>query len=189
MKKCILTTLIFISHAFTASVTYDEVISQLDGVEFIHFGFTDILGNLKTITVPSHRAETALTKGLKFDGSSILGCSKISDSDMHLAPDFSTFKILPACISPIPPALILCDIQLSETEFFEGAPRTVLKKIQHELYEAGFELLCGTELEFYLLTQDNQTFDSLCYCAASATISSSELKKNILNTHRCRHRS
>ncbi|NIP17785.1 MAG: glutamine synthetase, partial [Xanthomonadales bacterium] len=44
--------------------------AQEDGVRFISLQFTDILGTIKSVTIPIGRLETALEQGIWFDGSS-----------------------------------------------------------------------------------------------------------------------
>src|SRR5207253_11184385 len=42
-----------------------------DEVDFVHLQFTDIMGIVKAVTIPSAELEEALTNGIWFDGSSI----------------------------------------------------------------------------------------------------------------------
>ena len=55
---------------------------QEDGVRFISLQFTDILGTIKSVTIPVGRLEMALEQGIWFDGSSIEGFARIFESDM-----------------------------------------------------------------------------------------------------------
>ena len=48
-----------------------------DGVQFISLQFTDILGTIKSVTIPVGRFEEALENGVWFDGSSIEGFARI----------------------------------------------------------------------------------------------------------------
>ncbi|MFQ6090725.1 MAG: glutamine synthetase, partial [Candidatus Bipolaricaulia bacterium] len=65
------------------------------GVNFIRLQFTDILGVPKNVEVPSTRLEEVLERGISFDGSSIEGFVRISESDMYLRPDPGTFTVYP----------------------------------------------------------------------------------------------
>ena len=66
-----------------------------DGVEFIRFWFTDILGQLKSFAVGREELEGALEEGMGFDGSSITGFNAIEESDMIAMPDPDTYAVLP----------------------------------------------------------------------------------------------
>ena len=58
-------------------------------VKFIRLWFTDILGQLKSFTIPEQELEKAATEGMGFDGSSIQGFARIDESDMIAKPDES----------------------------------------------------------------------------------------------------
>ena len=49
----------------------------------------------KSITVPISQLAKVLDDGIWFDGSSIQGFARISESDMFLFPDLDTFAIIP----------------------------------------------------------------------------------------------
>ena len=58
-----------------------------DNVEFLQLQFTDIVGAVKTLTVPKNRFESAVSEGVVFDGSSVAGYAQIEESDMRAHPD------------------------------------------------------------------------------------------------------
>ena len=64
-------------------------------IKFVKLWFTDILGFLKSFSVPKEEIEKAFAEGIGFDGSSIEGFVRIDESDMVAIPDPSTFAILP----------------------------------------------------------------------------------------------
>src|SRR5262245_23769022 len=64
-------------------------------VSLVDVWFTDILGNLKSITVPAERLGNAFEEGIPFDGSAIEGFTRVDESDMFAWPDPSTFAVLP----------------------------------------------------------------------------------------------
>jgi glutamine synthetase len=144
------------------SATKDEILSDIknNGVLSVDFVFTDILGNIKSVKIASNSVKSVLESGLKFDGSSIPGCSEITSSDMHLAPDLSTWRILPKVLSKNSQGLIICDVCISELEPYLGDPRQMLK---HTLRSTNLKLIAGVELEFYLLDSSNKPFDSGSY--------------------------
>ena len=66
-----------------------------DNVRFIKVWFTDILGSLKSFTIPVSELETAFEEGVGFDGSSVEGFTRIDESDMLAWPDPDTYCVLP----------------------------------------------------------------------------------------------
>ena len=63
--------------------------------DYVLLHFTDMLGFLKGRTIPVEEVENALTEGVGFDGSSIIGGVDIEESDMIMKPDPSTFTVCP----------------------------------------------------------------------------------------------
>ena len=76
---------------------YEKLWEQIkdNDVKFIKLWFTDILGFLKSFSIPVEELEKALEEGIGFDGSSIKGFTRIDESDMVAVPDPNTFAILP----------------------------------------------------------------------------------------------
>jgi hypothetical protein len=70
-------------------MTREELIARVqeDGVRFVSLQFTDILGTVKSVTIPATQLEEALENGVWFDGSSIEGFARIYESDRLLVPD------------------------------------------------------------------------------------------------------
>lgn len=79
-------------------------------VKFISLQFTDIVGMIKSVTVPTSQLEGILEDGIWFDGSSIQGFVRISESDMFLRPDVRTFSIIPWLTPEHRTARIICDV-------------------------------------------------------------------------------
>ena len=67
--------------------------------------------------------------------------------DFHLAPDLSTFRVVPWFESS---ALVLCDVTDEEGRPVEVAPRRILRRQLERAAERGFFVDAATELEFYL---------------------------------------
>src|SRR3990170_201767 len=65
------------------------------GVRFIHLQFTDILGIVKSVTIPLEQFPDCIERGKWFDGSSVEGFARVLESDMYLRPDLSTLALLP----------------------------------------------------------------------------------------------
>jgi glutamine synthetase len=123
-------------------------------VKFISLQFTDIVGMIKTISVPISQLPRVLDTGIWFDGSSIQGFVRISESDMFLRPDLDTFAIIPWLSLRHRTARIICDVFTPDGDRFVGAPRTALANVLTEAEAMGFDYLVGPEFEFFLLDTD-----------------------------------
>ncbi len=130
---------------------------QSEGVEFIHLWFTDVLGFLKTFVITADELENAMSEGMGFDGSSILGFARIQESDMIALPDPATLQILPWRQGDDLVATMFCDIVTPDGEPFGADPRHVLKRVLAKAAEKGFEFFVGPELEYYYLKNDHST--------------------------------
>ncbi|GIQ82182.1 hypothetical protein KIPB_009014, partial [Kipferlia bialata] len=98
-------------------------------------------------------AEKALTEGIGFDGSSVLGFARIEESDMVLKPDLSTYNTLP-WQNRHQEARFICDVYQNGVPF-EGDPRYILKKAVARAAALGYEFNTGPELEFFLFDIKN----------------------------------
>jgi len=132
-----------------------EEATQAD-VKLIVLQFVDILGNIKSVTIPVEHLEEAMDSGLGFDGSSVEGFVRIFESDLVMSPDPATFRILPWRPRERREARIICDITRPGGKPFEGDPRHILKRALGELEEHGFIYNTGPELEFFLLKKDSE---------------------------------
>ncbi|MFH1143242.1 MAG: type I glutamate--ammonia ligase [Candidatus Eisenbacteria bacterium] len=129
---------------------------RADQVQFINLQFTDILGGLKSVTVPAATLGNALEKGVWFDGSSIEGFARIHESDMVLRPDTSTYGILPWELPERRQARLICDVQMPDGRPFDGDPRRVLKRQLERAAALGYTFNAGPELEFFLFRKSSQ---------------------------------
>ncbi len=127
---------------------------EKEGVKFIQMQFTDILGAVKNVTIPSEKLEKAVDEGVFFDGSSVLGYATIEESDMRLMPDMNTFLILPWTNNDLKTARFLCNIYDSKGKRFEGDPRYILEKVVRKAKEMGYSAKAGPEYEFFFLNMD-----------------------------------
>ncbi|MFK8248466.1 type I glutamate--ammonia ligase [Leuconostoc mesenteroides] len=139
-----------------------EEIKQIvadENVEFIRVTFTDVLGAIKNVEVPTSQLDKVLDNDLMFDGSSIEGFVRINESDMHLYPDLSTFMIFPWATDGHggKVARLIADIYTADREPFAGDPRHALRTVLTEAREAGFTSFnVGTEPEFFLFKLDEK---------------------------------
>lgn len=120
-----------------------------ESIEFIQLWFTDIVGSLKSFSLPSGELEDALVNGKGFDGSSIEGFTRIHESDMVAKPDPSTFQILPWSSEGCREARMFCDVLEPSGKPYEGDPRYVLKRNLGRAKELGFDFFVGPELEYF----------------------------------------
>ena len=134
-----------------------KLVNEKD-VKFIEFWFTDILGFLKSFTIPKEELPKALDEGMGFDGSSVRGFVRIDESDMIAVPDPNTFVILPWRPKEKGTARMFCDIYNPDRTFFEGDPRYVLKhNLEYAKKKYGYTFYIGPELEYFYFKQPNST--------------------------------
>src|SRR5919205_3881656 len=119
-------------------------------VRSMRLQFTDILGVNKNVEIPASQFEKALAGDIMFDGSSIEGFVRIEESDMLLAPDFSTFQVFPWGDSDSRVARLICDINLPDGSPFPGDPRGCLKRQISRAAGLGYTMNAGMEAEFFL---------------------------------------
>ncbi|MDH4264786.1 MAG: type I glutamate--ammonia ligase [Deltaproteobacteria bacterium] len=138
---------------------YGKVMKMIkeNDVKFIKLWFTDILGFLKSFSVPKEEIEKAFTEGIGFDGSSIEGFVRIDESDMVAIPDPTTFAILPWRPKEKAVARVFCDIVTPDGKPFEGDPRYTLKKNLDKAKKMGFTYYVGPELEYFYFKDANST--------------------------------
>lgn len=121
---------------------------------YLDVRFCDLLGVQQHFTIPVRDLdEKELTSGFLFDGSSIVGFTRIHESDMLLLPDFSsayedpfrTDKTLNMVFSIVDP--------LTQQPFSRD-PRQVAKKAESYLISTGAADSCfvGAEAEFHVFS-------------------------------------
>jgi len=134
-----------------------------DGVRFVQLQFTDIIGAVKSVTIPLHQLEASLEHGTWFDGSSIEGFTRIAESDMYLKPDMGTFSVIPwqqghgnsaGPLGSRGTARVICDVYTPKGEPFVGDPRFVLRRQVERASKLGYRFNTGPELEFFLFRRD-----------------------------------
>jgi glutamine synthetase len=142
-----------------AKETAAQVMKKIEenDIKFIKLWFTDILGFLKSFSVPKEEIEKAFAEGIGFDGSSIEGFVRIDESDMVAIPDLSTFAILPWRPKEKGVARMFCDIVTPDGKPFEGDPRYVLKRNLEKARQKGFTYYVGPELEYFYFKDSKNT--------------------------------
>ncbi len=164
-------------------------------LRFVSLQFTDIVGQVKSVQVPMHQLEGAVSGGKWFDGSSIEGFARIAESDMFLVPDLDTFSPIPwePGIGPdgkeklhTGSARVICDVFTPNGDPFPGDPRGVLKRQLERVKKLGFVLNTGPELEFFLLRRSADGVETLPHDAAGYFDLSedlgTEVRKEMMNS-------
>ena len=133
-------------------MTQDDVmrtVSEKD-IKFVKLWFTDILGYLKSFSIPVEELDKAFSEGIGFDGSSIEGFVRIDESDMVAIPDPATFAVLPWRPREKGVARMICDIiNPDDGTPFVGDPRYVLKRNLERAAKDGYTCYLGPELEYF----------------------------------------
>jgi len=119
------------------------------GIRFVQLWFTDILGRHKAFHVTPAELEDALDQGLTFDGSSIDGFSRTTESDVLARPDLTTFELLPWYGEGHGIARVFCDIYNIDGTPFSGCPRQQLRKVLNGALEQGFTFFVAPEIEYF----------------------------------------
>ncbi|GAA4974522.1 glutamine synthetase family protein [Kineococcus glutinatus] len=121
-------------------------------IRFVRLWFTDVIGTLKSVAIAPAELEGAFGEGIGFDGSAIEGLSRVSESDMLLRPDPSTFQVLPWRTDAEHPgtARIFCDIHTPDGDPARSDPRNVLKRALDRAAAQGYTFYTHPEIEFYL---------------------------------------
>ena len=121
-------------------------------VRLIRLWFTDVLGQLKSFAITPAELENALVEGMTFDGSSIDGFSRVSESDVLAKPDPTTFEVLPWASPGSSEARVFCDILNLDGSPFDGDPRQVLRRNVARARKAGFTFYVAPEIEYFLFS-------------------------------------
>ena len=143
----------------TSKYTKEDIkaIVKDKNVKFIRLQFTDILGTIKNVEIPTSQLDKALDNKMMFDGSSIEGFVRIEESDMYLRPDLDTFMIFPWTAEKGKVARLICDITRPDGSPFAGDPRSNLKRMLKQMEELGFTSFnLGPEPEFFLFKLDEK---------------------------------
>ncbi len=137
-------------------MTHELVLrAKEDRIKFISLQFTDILGTIKSVTIPADQLEGALENNVWFDGSSVQGFARIYESDRVLVLDPDTYRVLPWSIPERRRARILCDIYEADGTPSPSDARGLLKRMLAEARQRGIVYNTGPELEFFLFKRDS----------------------------------
>ena len=136
---------------------HQELLRQVesDHVKFISLQFTDILGTIKSVSIPAGQLARAIDRGIWFDGSSIEGFARVCESDMVLRPDIDTYCVLPWEPLERRRARIICDLYSPDGQPFAGDPRYILRQALAQARDMGYVYNTGAELEFFLFKRND----------------------------------
>src|SRR5690625_7551795 len=97
--------------------------------------------------------ESAFDEGVGFDGSSIEGFSRISESDNIAMPDPSTFQVLPfeQEVPDMQAARMFCDVVMPDGQPSLIDPRHIFRRQVSAAAGVGFTCMASPEIEIFLL--------------------------------------
>ena len=153
-------------------------------VKFIRLWFTDILGGLKGFAITIEELESAMTRGMAFDGSAIEGFARTDEHDLYAVPDPNTFSILPWRPRTKAVAKMFCDIVTPSNQPFAGDPRFVLRQNLERASSMGFTYYVATELEYFYFqnSTDISTLDQGGYFDQESSDPSTDLRRETVLT-------
>src|ERR1700759_1171026 len=127
-------------------------------IRFVRLWFTDVLGYLKSVAIAPAELEGAFEEGIGFDGSSIEGFARVSESDTVARPDPSTFQVLPWTTSggQTHSARMFCDITMPDGSPSWADSRHVLRRQLAKARDLGFSCYVHPEMEFFLLKSSSE---------------------------------
>jgi glutamine synthetase len=157
------------------------------GVRMVRLWFTDVLGQLKSFAISPVELEGAFDEGMRFDGSSIDGFSRVQESDVLAKPDPNSFEILPWADGVGTSARMFCDIVSLDGSPFEGDPRQVLRRNLDRVRERGFSFYAAPEMEFfYFATSDPsrapEPLDQASYFDLTTADVATDLRQRTIHT-------
>ncbi|HTN23268.1 MAG TPA: glutamine synthetase family protein [Solirubrobacteraceae bacterium] len=119
------------------------------GVRFIRLWFIDVLGLLKSFSIPVSELDSALEHGVGLDGSSLEGASRLREYDCIAHPDPRTFQVLPWKPDSLV-ARMFCDVRQPSGEPFGGDSRAMLRRVLEQAAGLGYTMQVGCEVEFFI---------------------------------------
>ena len=102
------------SHVDSRQIEFVMRTVEERNIRFVRLWFTDVLGFLKSVAISPAELEAAFEEGIGFDGSSIEGYARQTESDMLAKPDPNTFSILPWRTEAPGAARMFCDIVMPD---------------------------------------------------------------------------
>ena len=152
---------------------------QEKGITQIHMYFSDVLGDLKLLTLSSKLLPEVFEGKTMFDGSSIAGFSSIKNSDLFLRPDLDRPRYEQDGEESI--LAFFCDVCTADGERYEFDPRNVLKDALERAARDGYSIFVGAEPEFFLFDEKGEFYDEAGYFATRSEDKGYEVRQHIAN--------
>ena len=116
--------------------------------------------------ITTHLLESALKNKVGIDGSSVYGMTDVNNSDLVLAPDFSSFRHFPMHDSRFGNvALFMCNVLNPDGTPASGCTRSKLENELKTLAKEGFSKMnLGFEPEFFILKNEPTNDTDLSAC-------------------------
>lgn len=157
------------------------------GVRMVRLWFTDVLGQLKSFAISPAELENAFDEGMRFDGSSIDGFSRIQEADVLAKPDPNSFELLPWADHLGTSARMFCDIVNLDGTPFNGDPRQVLRRNLDRARERGFSFYAAPEMEFFYFANGDpsgipQPLDQASYFDLTTADVATDMRQRTIHT-------
>ena len=104
------------------------------------------MGYTRSIEVGMNRLEEVVKHGMVIDGSSVPGYALVNKSDLLLLPESATPTPQPWDPSA---AYIICGVHETSRKPHPRDPRHILRRVVKKAAEMGFQMMAGSELEFF----------------------------------------
>ncbi|MGY5860276.1 MAG: glutamine synthetase family protein [Candidatus Thorarchaeota archaeon] len=151
--------------------------------EFLRLIFSDLLGHLKSIEVGIDSLNDVLEHGAVIDGSSVKGYASVSESDLLLISTGTTPIRQPWDPSA---AFLFCRVHEISGEPHPRDPRNILDDMVRKTAEQGFQLMIGSELEFFTIRKGSddsvEPRDSGGYFSTRPSDPELEFRRDIIRT-------
>ncbi|MEJ2024967.1 MAG: glutamine synthetase, partial [Deltaproteobacteria bacterium] len=140
------------------------------GVDTLRIDFSDMYGVNRGKIVPANRLDAVLEEGINCAKPTFSldlaynippgtgTADEVNYEDMTIVPDPDTFAIVPYQEGT---ARFIGDIY-AKGEPFPYSPRWLLKRVMGLYQEKGLEPIAAGELEFFVFSKEEQTFDYYC---------------------------
>ena len=151
--------------------------------EFLRLIFSDLLGHMRSYEVGIDQLDDVLENGIVMDGSSVPGYASINESDVLLLS-------LSATPTPQPwdpaAAFLLCGIHETSGKPHPRDPRNILDKMISKATKREFQLMIGSELEFFTIRRQSDDsimpLDSGGYFSSRPIDSELDFRRDIVRT-------
>ena len=157
-----------------------------ENVQFVKLMFTDVSGVLRCVEISVNSLTRAFDNKIMVDGSNIRGFSTVNAADTLLAPDLSTFKLLPFFESQYGSvAIMICDVLTPDGKVAPGCTRSNLKRELGKLNALGFSKMnVGFEPEFFIFKDKSIAksglLDNGIYCADENNDEGAAIRREIM---------